>query len=75
MPGDFGDNTLFVWEFKHDTMNKKVIEIKYYALDEIFGFIGGNLALLTSLVAIIINPFALVKFVILNSSKKEEIEM
>jgi len=64
MPGDFGDNTLFVWEFKHDTVNKKIIQIKYYALDEVLGFIGGNLAIMTWAVALIMNPFAIIKFVV-----------
>ena len=64
MPGDFGDNTIFVWEFKHDTVNKKIIQIKYYALDEILGFIGGNLAIMTWAVALIMNPFAIIKFVV-----------
>ena len=75
MPGEFGNNTLFVWEFQHDIVNKKILQIKYFALDEIFGFVGGNLSLALSIAGFVINPFAIIKFVINNSSKKEEIEM
>ena len=59
MPDEFGNNVLFVWEFRHDIVYKKIIEIKYFALDEILGFVGGNLSLLLSIVAVILNPFAL----------------
>ena len=36
---EFGSDTIFVWEFEVDIYNKKLIEIKYYAIDEILGFI------------------------------------
>ena len=31
--GEFGDDVIFLWEFKLDLNKKRTIEIKYYALD------------------------------------------
>ena len=49
--------------------------IKYYALDELFGLIGGNLSLLILGAGYLIQPYSIITFVADNSSKKEEIEM
>ena len=49
---------MFVWEFKHDRMHMKKIDVKYYALDEILAFIGGNLSLIISIVGIFFLPFS-----------------
>ena len=43
---EFGNNTLFVWEFKIDIHKTRIINVKYVALDEIIGFIGGNLSII-----------------------------
>ena len=49
--------------------------IKYYAFDELLGFLGGNLSLIILLAGYFITPYSLINFVVDNSSKKEEIEM
>jgi len=73
--GEFGNDTIFLWEFTVDPNNKKKVEIKYYALDEILGFIGGFFAMIMQASGFIMLPFALIEFVVHNSSKKEEIEL
>ena len=75
MPEEFGSNIIFVWEFNHDNVNKRILNVKYYALDEILGFIGGNLSIVITIAAVFMNPFSLIDFVIDNSSKKEEIKL
>ena len=74
-PDEFGTDIIFVWEFKVDLHDKKIIEIKYYAADEILGFIGGFFGLVLSVAGVIMAPFALIEFTVNNSSKKEEIEL
>jgi len=64
-----------LWEFKHDYTEAKRVEIKYYALDEILGFVGGNMNIVMCIVRMFMIPYSLNKFVVTNSSKKEEIEM
>ena len=73
--GEFGDDTIFLWEFKVDPHNKRRIEIKYYAMDEILGFIGGFFAIIMQVSGFLVLPFALIEFVVNNSSKKEEVEL
>jgi len=41
---------LFLWEFKHDYNEARRVEIKYFALDEILGFVGGNMGIVIMLV-------------------------
>jgi len=74
-PNEFGPNLLFLWEFTGDYTFKRKVEIKYYALDELLGFAGGNLSLLLVFASYFLTPYSLVNFVISNSSKKEEIEL
>ena len=38
---DFGDKVLFVKQFTKDTEFESSIVIKFKAMDEIFGFVGG----------------------------------
>ena len=72
---EFGEDLIFLWEFKSDVTSKRYVTMKYYALDEIMEFIGGNMGLFISLVGILVVPFGEMEFVIDNSSKKEEIEL
>ena len=66
---------MFLWEFTGDSTFKRKVEIKYYALDEVLGLVGGNLSLLLALTSYFVGPYSLVEFIVENSSKKEEIEM
>jgi len=54
-----------------DYTSKSKIEIKYYAADEIFGFIGGNLQIVLMITGWLLNPYSKVRFVSKNSLKKE----
>jgi len=49
---------LFLWEFTGDYTFKRKVEIKYYALDEVFGLVGGNLSLVLAFVSFIMVPFS-----------------
>ena len=73
--GEFGTDTIFIWEFKVDLFNKKIVEIKYYAADEILGFIGGFFDIVMRITGVLMSPFALIEFTVNNSTKKEEIEL
>ena len=53
--------------------NHREIQIKYFALDELLGLLGGFFAIIVSVTSIIMSPISLIEFVINNSSKKEEI--
>jgi len=64
-----------LWEFRPDIDEARKVEIKYYALDEIMGFVGGNMAIVILVLEYFLLPYSLNKFVINNSSKKEEIQM
>ena len=64
-----------MWEFKVDIANRRTVEIKYYAYDEILAFIGGNFELALRFAGLFMLPFGLIEFVINNSSKLEEIEL
>ena len=75
LPNEFDSNLLFMWEFTGDYTFKRKVEIKYYALDEIFGLAGGNLSILLAFASYFVAPYSLVSFVIENSNKKEEIEL
>ena len=72
---EFGSNTLFLWEFTEDCTYKRKVDIKYYAFDEILQFIGGIFSSLMFFLSFIHSPYSKVKFIINNSSKKEEISM
>jgi len=56
-----------------DMRNHREIQIKYFALDELLGLLGGFFAIIVSVTSIIMSPISLIEFVINNSSKKEEI--
>jgi len=62
-----------IWEFKAALYAARKFEIKHYALDEIFGFVGGNIGILMLVFTYILEPYSLNRFVVNNSSKKEEI--
>jgi len=64
-----------VWEFKICNNDKRSIYIKYYALDEILGFIGGFFELIIRFTGVMLTPFALIEFTMNNSTKREEIEL
>jgi len=64
-----------IWEFHTDINVARKVEIKYYALDEIMGFVGGNMGIVILVCEIFLLPYSLNKFVINKSSKKEEIQM
>ena len=49
--------------------------IKYYALDEILGFIGGFSSNIIQISGFIVLPFGLIEFVVNNSITKEKIAM
>lgn len=68
-------NTLFIWEFKKDQEFKRSVWIKYYAFDEIFGFLGGNYSLILLFMSYIFGPYADFEFITKNSTKKEELDM
>ena len=70
---DFDENTLMIWEFKADTDEKRKIEIKHRALDEIFGFIGGNLSIVMMFFRFFLVPFSFNKFITKHSVTKDEI--
>jgi len=47
-----------LWEFTADYTFKRKISIKYYALDELFGLVGGNLSLLLAIAAYFVLPYS-----------------
>ena len=56
---EFGnDKILFIWEFTEDYNIKRKVEIKYYALDEILGLVGGNLSLVLAFFVYIVGPYS-----------------
>jgi len=57
-PNEFGPNLLFLWEFTGNYTFKRRVEIKYYALDELLGLVGGNLAILLAISAYFISPYS-----------------
>ena len=69
LPNEFGSSTIFVWEFRANCCFKRDIKIKYYAFDEFFGFLGGNLSLFLSIVGWFWTPYSFVDYFSNNSSK------
>ena len=64
-----------IWEFNEDSNKILKIELKHRALDEILGFIGGNLGLVMIICRLFLNPYAFNRFFIKNFTIKEEINM
>ena len=55
---DFGDKVLFVKQFTKDTEFESSIVIKFKAMDEIFGFVGGLFGFVGMFVGAILSSYA-----------------
>ena len=64
-----------MWEFSLDTDSKRFVNMKFFALDNILGFIGGLLNLFVKWAGILMLPFGVIEFTVNNSTKLEEIEL
>jgi len=62
-----------IWEFKAALYAARKYEIKHYAIDESSGLVGGNIGILMVIFTFLLEPYSLNRFVVNNSSKKEEI--
>ena len=47
-----------MWEFALDVNSERRVILKWYALDDILGFIGGNLGLAVSFAGFLMLPFS-----------------
>jgi len=55
---ELGSNSIFIWEFQVDITSKRQIEIRFYALDEIIGFVGGNLSIAILVFGYFVLPYS-----------------
>jgi len=54
---EFSDDLLMIWEFTSDYTFKRRVQVKYYAIDELLGLLGGNLSIYMAIGAYFIGPY------------------
>ena len=72
---NFGDDVLFVKQFSKDCEEEKLVKIKFKAMDEVFGFVGGLFGFVALFFGAFLRPYSRIWFNIENSSLKEQLCM